>query len=371
MLKVGITGQSGFVGSHLFNLLGLKEGITRIPFNDDYFSESSSMDEFVSQCDVIVHLAALNRHPEPEVLYKTNIDLISKLISSMVLTKSTPHVIFSSSTQEELDNLYGRSKKDGRILLEKWARENGAKFSALIIPNVFGPFGKPFYNSVVATFCYQLTHGGVPQIHVDGTLKLIYINELVEQVFRVISGDEVSSPHYLSYTSEKKVSEILGQLNVFKEYYFEKGIIPNLISSFEINLFNTYRSFIDNSSFFPVKLVQNTDERGTFVEILRLGDGGQISFSTTKPGITRGNHYHTRKIERFAVIRGKARIQLRQIGTDEIQEFFLDGHEPSYVDMPVWVTHNITNIGDDELYTIFWINEWYDPDDPDTYFEKV
>lgn len=124
-------------------------------------------------------------------------------------------------------------------------------------------------------------------------------------------------------------------------------------------------------SHFPVKLVPHADSRGVFVETLKLGMGGQVSFSTTVPGITRGNHYHTRKIERFTVIRGKARIQLRKVGTDEVLDFELDGSEPSYVDMPVWYTHNITNTGDEELYTQFWINEWYDPEDGDTYYETV
>lgn len=371
MLKVGITGQSGFVGSHLFNFLGLKSTVERVPFHDDLFSDEERFLEFVGSCDVIVHLAAMNRHDDPEVLYNTNIDLVKKLISGIETTGNKPHVIFSSSTQEELDNLYGRSKRDGRQMLEKWSSAGGARFTAMVIPNVFGPFGKPFYNSVVATFSHLLTHGGEPQIHVDGDLRLIYVNELVEQIFKVITS-EVDDPFFrVPHTSEKKVSAILELLNNYKNLYLDKGIIPQLESAFEINLFNTYRSFIENASHFPVSLVQHTDDRGTFVETIKLGTGGQVSFSTTKPGITRGNHFHTRKIERFAVIRGKAKIQLRQIGTDTVQEFFLDGEQPSYVDMPVWVTHNITNTGDEELFTIFWINEWFDPNDPDTYFEKV
>ena len=128
---------------------------------------------------------------------------------------------------------------------------------------------------------------------------------------------------------------------------------------------------MDTASFFQVKLIQQADTRGVFLETKKLGVGGQVSFSTTVPGITRGNHYHTRKIERFTVIKGKARIQLRKIGTDEVLDFYLDGKEPSYVDMPIWYTHNITNIGSKELYTQFWINEWYNPEDGDTYFEEV
>ena len=167
------------------------------------------------------------------------------------------------------------------------------------------------------------------------------------------------------------MTEILTLLQSFKAQYVEKGIVPNLTDPFERNLFNTFVCYIDHESYFPFKLKLNTDERGSFVETVKLNSGGQVSFSTTKPGITRGNHFHTRKAERFAVIRGKAKIEFRRIGTDKVLSFDLDGGEPSYVDMPVWYTHKITNTGQDDLYTLFWINESYDPADPDTFFEQV
>lgn len=146
--------------------------------------------------------------------------------------------------------------------------------------------------------------------------------------------------------------------------------MPSLEDPFEKALFNTFTSFIPKD-YFPKKFIKHTDDRGAFVEIMRANTPGQTSFSTTVPGITRGNHYHTRKVERFAVIKGQARIQLRKINTDEIVEYFLDGDEPAYVDMPIWYTHNISNVGNSELITLFWINEPYDPNDPDTYFETV
>jgi UDP-2-acetamido-2,6-beta-L-arabino-hexul-4-ose reductase len=144
-----------------------------------------------------------------------------------------------------------------------------------------------------------------------------------------------------------------------------------LDGTFERNLFNTFLCYINHESFFPFQLKLNTDERGSFIETVKLNSGGQVSFSTTVPGITRGNHFHTRKAERFAVIKGKARIDIRKIGTEKILSFELDGRQPSFVDMPIWFTHNITNIGDDELYTIFWINEHFNSEDTDTFFEKV
>lgn len=379
MIKVGITGQTGFIGTHLYNFFGLKKvEVIRIPFLDEYFNNSEMLGSFVSQCDVIIHLAALNRHNNPQTIYDTNILLVHKLIAAMEKTGSRPHVLFASSTQEERDNMFGKSKREGRDMLAAWAEKYNTAFTGLIIPNVFGPFGNPYYNSVVATFCHQVTHNEQPKIELDAALKMIYIGELVNIIYEIISsqrsaviGQRSQKKYLVTHTYEKKVSEILEQVIRFNTEYCEKGIFPEIHDLFELNLFNTFRCYMDIPGHYPVKLSINTDDRGTFVETIKTQLGGQVSFSTTKPGITRGNHFHTRKIERFAVIKGRARIQLRRIGTSEIINFDLNGNEPSYVDMPILYTHNITNTGEDELYTIFWINEFFDPNNPDTYFEEV
>jgi len=376
MLRIGITGQAGFVGTHLYNELGLLPDVERVPFEDAFFQSEEKLQAFVKQCDVIVHLAAMNRHDDLEVLYQTNIALCKQLITAMEATKSAPHVLFSSSTQEERDNLYGKSKRDGRELFVEWAKRNDASFTGMVVPNVYGPFGRPNYNSFVATFCYKLTHGETPEVLVDSPVQLIFVGSLCEHIISKIKTVKALSIPTIErdevpYDFEKKVTDLLSLFLHFKTFYFDQGIIPKLKDRDEVNLFNTFRSYIDQASHFPVKLVQHADARGIFVETIKLGIGGQVSFSTTVPGITRGNHYHTRKVERFTVIKGKARIQLRKIGTDEVLNFYLDGNEPAYVDMPIWYTHNITNIGEDELYTQFWINEWYSPEDGDTYFEEV
>lgn len=375
MIKVGITGQSGFVGSHLYNEFGLlSDLIARVPFEDSFFDGEVQLRDFVKQCDVIVHLSAMNRHPDAQVIYDTNIRLVKQLITAMEAEKTTPHVLFSSSTQEERDNEYGKSKREGRELLEQWAKRNGASFTGMVVPNVYGPFGRPNYNSFIATFCHKLTHGEQPEVLQDGDVRLIYVGSLCKHIIDKIQSIHVSKfpaieRDEVPFDFEKKVTEILTLLNGYKELYFDKGFIPILKDREEVNLFNTFRCYIDYATHFPVKLVQHVDPRGVFVETIKLGVGGQVSFSTTVPGITRGNHYHSRKIERFTVIKGKAQIQLRRIGTEEVLNFYLDGSEPSYVDMPVWYTHNMTNIGNEELYTQFWINEWYNQEDGDTYFE--
>jgi len=372
LITVGITGQSGFLGTHLYNTLGLyPDKFKRIPFEDSYFEDLNKLSSFVKLCDVVIHLAAVNRHNDPEFIYQTNIDLVKRLVTALDKSGNRPHLLISSSIQEDVDNLYGRSKKEGREFLANWAEKKDSMFTGLVFPNIFGPFGNPHYNSFIATFSHQLTHNERPKIEIDKNVPLIYVAEAVKIFLDAILRKIDNKEYRINHTTARKVTDILELIKSFKASYFDNGIIPELKDQFELNLFNTFRSYIDIKQQNPVLLELNTDDRGSFVEMLKSSPGGQFSFSTTKPGIARGNHFHIRKIERFVVIKGKAKIQLRRIGTVEVLDFYLSGDEPSYVDMPIWYTHNITNIGDEELYTLFWINEFYDPHDPDTFFEEV
>jgi UDP-2-acetamido-2,6-beta-L-arabino-hexul-4-ose reductase len=371
MIKVGVTGSNGFIGWHLCRTLELESlKFELIEFNRDWFYENSKLDLFVSKCHIIVHLAGLNRHSEEITIYNTNVGLAERLIESFKRTKFKGQIIFSSSIQEERGNTFGNSKKVARELFANWANKYNAIFHGVLIPNVFGPFGIPFYNSVISTFCHQLINNQYPRIETDAMLKLLYVNNLVKKIIDLFHN-EANDNVAIGHTDTYMVSEILELLIQFKNKYFDNGEIPTFNNQFEINLFNTFRSYINLNTQFPIKYKNNIDERGNFIELIRLETGGQVSFSSTKPEITRGNHFHTRKIERFSVIKGKALIQLRKIGTKEVFDYYLSGDEPSYVDMPIWYTHNIRNIGEEELYTIFWINEFFDNKDPDTYFEKV
>ena len=371
MLKIGVTGANGFIGWHLCKTLSLElNKFEVVEFQRNWFNDNIKLDLFVSKCDIIVHLAGLNRHSEQDLISNINISLAQKLIESFYRTSFKGQLLFSSSIQEDRNNIFGNSKKAARELFTKWAIDSGAKFIGLIIPNVFGAFGVPFYNSVISTFCHQLVNDENPIIETDAKLNLIYINDLIKQIIELFDTNSECTINIIN-TDSYNVSEILQILLKFKVRYFENGQLPDFKNQFEINLFNTFRSYFDLNNHFPVKYKNNIDERGNFVEIIKLSSGGQVSFSTTKPGITRGNHFHTRKIERFVVIKGKALIQLRKIGTDKVFNFYLDGAEPAYVDMPIWYTHNIKNIGEDILYTNFWINEFYDSKDPDTFMENV
>ena len=368
--KVGITGQAGFIGSHLANFLMLHpDFIDIIPFQRDYFAKSELLDDFVSKCDVVIHTAGVNRGP-PDDVHKGNIRLATILKEALERVRNKPHLIFLSSTQEEQDNPYGASKKKAREILAHWAVQNNAHFAGLIVPNVFGPFCRPFYNSVIATFCYQVTHKENPKIIEDNKLSLIYVNELVEIIGDIIKNS-VNNNHFLvEPNAEVKVSKILRILNNYSQVYFKKYQIPNLKDGFEISLFNTFRSYLDYN-FFPVLLAKHTDVRGYLCEIIKSDVSGQVFYSHTKPGITRGNHFHRRKIERFCVIEGEGVIRLRRKGTTKIHEYKINGHTPSVIDIPIWHVHNITNIGKNDLCTLFWSNEIFDYNNSDTYFEEV
>lgn len=371
-IKIGITGQSGFVGKHLSNNIRfINSNYSLVNFEDSWFENTKKLDSFVEESDIIVHLSGVNRSESEKFIYDRNIELSNILINSLKKSKTKTHLLFSSSIQEDQDNLYGKSKKICRENFSKWANNTKNNFTGLLIPNLFGPFGKPNYNSVVATFCSKLINNESPVILIDKKIKLLYVQDLCDKIIDIIDKKIDKHKMKLSFSKEIKVSEILELLNNFKINYIENGIIPPIKSDFQLNLFNTFRSYINHSKFFPINYKVNSDERGSFVELVKSNIQGQFSFSSTNPGFVRGNHFHTRKIERFSVISGKALIQIRRIDSDKIISFEIDGSKPSFVDMPIWYTHNIKNIGNTELITNFWINEFFNPNDMDTYFYKV
>ena len=368
-MKISITGQNGFIGSHLLNHLSYKrDNFEIIDFQKSFFNDEKSLDKITSNVDVIVHLAGLNRNKDDKFLYKENLRLTETLISSIKRTNFKGKIIFASSIQEDSSTAYGKSKRDSSLKFQNALKENQFKFSSLLIPNVFGPFCKPFYNSFIATFSDMIIKNKHVDI-VESKVKLIYIDNLIK-----IIEDAINSSTILINVKEDitiTVSKTLNLLKEFKYQYFDDGTIPELDSEFKFNLFNTFVSYIQFEDFFPKKHKLNKDKRGVFSEIIKSNINGQFSFSTTNKGIQRGNHFHTRKIERFSVISGTAIIELRRIGSKKKYIYKLNGDEPSYVDMPVWHTHNIKNIGDTTLITLFWINEFYNDKDPDTFFEKV
>ncbi len=370
MKSIGITGQAGFIGTHLFNYLSLCN-YNLIPFKDSYFDDDLKLDQFCGECDVIVHLAGVNRHFSDDYIFSKNIELTDKLINACERTGKTEHILFSSSTQESNDSVYGSAKKECRDKWINWSKRTNKKFTGMVIPNVFGPYGNPFYNSVVATFSHQILHGEVPEIIVDSQIDLIYVNKLVERINLLILNHDNTHELLIDKQYTVSVSDLLSKLNRFYKSYIQKNSVPDISNQFSLDLFNTFRGYVDLKTFFPVELKINADERGQFTQLIKTGSGGQFSFSTTMPGITRGNHYHTRKVERFMVLSGEAEIKLRKVNSDIVYTYKLSSECPAFVDMPIWYTHNITNVGRNELITAFWINEQYNVNNPDTYWQEV
>jgi UDP-2-acetamido-2,6-beta-L-arabino-hexul-4-ose reductase len=369
--KIGITGHNGFLGSHLKNHIRYQyDNFDIIDFDRSFFESENDLSVFIKSCDVIVHLAGLNRHNSKDEILKTNIKLAETLGSSLLKNQFKGCLIFSSSIQEYYQTPYGKSKKRAGDVLTKAAISSGFTLIHMIIPNIFGPFGKPNFNSFISTFSHKLILGETPEIIKDDNIPLIYVESVVNHILNQIDHKGIHKIEIPKET-EKRVSEILGELKNFHQTYINEGFIPKLENIFDIQLFNTFRSALDYSKYFPKSYMLHIDERGHFSELIRSHSQSQQSYSITKPGVTRGNHFHTRKIERFSVIKGEATIQMRKIGTKKSMQFKLMGEKPSYVDMPVWTTHNITNTGKEDLITIFWINEHYNQNDPDVYFEKV
>tara|TARA_B110000977_G_scaffold64573_1_gene87919 strand:+ start:301 stop:1413 length:1113 start_codon:yes stop_codon:yes gene_type:complete len=370
-LKIGITGQNGFIGYHLTQTIKYTQrDYTLVPFQKSFFEEEDSFNNFVSSCDVIVHLAGVNRAKTDQDLYTANIKINSALKKGLINANFKGHLLFASSSQENGHSIYGKAKKESRVLLENTINSLGGKFTGLIIPNVFGPFCKPNYNSFVATFCSKILNNEAPEVIQDANVPLLYVGNLIEQILELIREPKGSLIE-IQPDLEVKVTEVLALLNTFIDSYLDSNTIPSLQTPFELQLFNTFRSYLDVENRYPFLLEKHSDERGFFSEIIRTDIGGQFSYSTTLPGITRGNHFHTRKIERFIVIEGKAKISMRKIGSSKVYDYILDGEKSCYVDMPIWFTHNITNIGATPLITAFWINEAYNAEDADTYFENV
>ena len=372
-MNILITGNKGFIGQHLVNNLKYinSSNFEVLQFSNEDFKKPSLLDDKVKKSSVIVHLAGLNRHENQSEIYNVNVHISKELLSSIKRVGFKGKLIFTSSIQESLNNSYGKSKKDSRNLFIKESKLNGFIFSGLVLPNVYGPFGKPNYNSFIPTFCQKILNGKKVEIFENAKVQLIYIDAVIDLIINEIESRDSNFEVQVNPEKTISVNEVKEILIEFKKEYVDNNTIPNLESDFKLNLFNTFRSFINIQDFFPIRYKDNIDERGNFIEILRSNSKGQYSYSTTKPNITRGNHFHTKKIERFSVIKGDSLIKLRKIGTDEIIEFKLSGDNPSFIDMPVWYTHNISNIGDEELVTLFWINEPYDFKNPDTYLEKV
>ena len=365
-MRIGVTGANGLVGWHTRCYLGTQPDIEVLACDRAQFGDDGFMDRFVRDCDAIVHLAGMNRGDDQE-LARTNVWLAERLVAFAERSGSRPHVVYSSSTHEERDTPYGRSKRRAGEILLQWSEKVGGRATVLVLPHVFGEGGRPFYNSVVSTFCHQLANQEEPTVQVDGELELLHAQDVARVARESIREGITGTRRILG--EPLGVSALLERLRAMASTY-RSMVVPPLDRALDVRLFNTYRSYLFPKQY-PLRFKLHTDPRGSLFECVRTLHGGQCFVSTTKPGITRGNHFHTRKFERFAVIGGEAVIRLRRLYDDSVHEFAVRGDEPVAIDMPTLHTHSIENTGSGELTTLFWSHEFFDPADPDTFQEPV
>ncbi len=366
MARIGITGAAGQLGRYTRARLERHHGMEVLAADRTTFADRALLERFASHCDVIVHLAGVNRATEDEVR-EGNLALGRAVVEACRAAGRGPDMIYSSSIQRDGESVYGKAKAAVADELRAFCEASGSVFTELVLPNLFGEFTRPFYNSFVGTFCHQIGQGQQPSINADSPIALMHYQTAADVVAEAIvsRAGGVVRPE----GTPTSVGTVAAKLAAFEADY-GAGVFPDLRDDFDLKLFNTYRSYLYPERY-PVKLVRHADARGSFFECIRERNGGQTSFSTTVPGITRGNHFHFDKIERFLVVGGKARISIRKMYTDDVRHFDVTGDEPCYIDMPTLHTHNITNTGEGELVTLFWTHDLFDPKAPDTYAESV
>ena len=378
-----MTGANGFVGRNLVSQLeNIGSGKARnyaIAGEElhvlcyDVDSDPAALEEYCRRADFVFNLAGVNRPEDPSEFMKGNFGFASLLLDTLKKCGNSCPVMISSSTQAALDNPYGESKRAGEELLFEYGRETGAKVLVYRFPNVFGKWCRPNYNSAVATFCHNIAHGLPIRVNDPSVvMHLVYIDDVVDELIGALSGDEHRAGAFceVPVVHEITLGGIVDLLYSFRDMQQDLEV-PDLGDAFAKKLYSTYLSYLPKERFcYPLKM--NVDNRGSFTEIIRTPDRGQFSVNISKPGITKGEHWHHTKNEKFVVVSGHGLVQLRKIGTDEVINFEVCGEKMEVVEMIPGYTHNIINLSDTEdLVTFMWANEAFNPERPDTYFEPV
>lgn len=363
MTTIGVTGSAGFFGWHLRCRLFTFD-MDWVEADRSIFADPSALDAFVSKADVVVHLAGVNRAASDDQIMDGNLGLAQAIVDARARTGASFDLIYANSIKAADPGPYGESKAGAADLLENDARRAGNRFADIRFPHLFGEFGQPFYNSAVTTFAHQLAKGEESQVN-DGQLELLHAQDASQIIMDAIANrtDGGIWPQG-RLISVPEVYETMARLANYGKT--AAGTFPLLADEFEQRLFNTIRSQMWPGAY-PIPLVRHADNRGAFFEAARAWGQGQTSISTTASGVTRGEHYHLAKIERFVVVGGEALIRVRRLFSDETHEFPVCGEEPVAIDMPPLCTHDIINTGQKELATLFWSHDHFDPTNGDTY----
>lgn len=367
-MKVVITGGHGFLGWHTACRLRTLHGIEPVRLGRAEMNEPDALADAVAGADAVLHLAGVNRAETDDAVRSGNVDLAQRVGDAIIASGAAPRLVYANSIQAREDNAYGRGKAEASQLLSETVARSGGSYTDVLLPNLFGEHGRPRYNSFVATFCHLVANGEKPTVTEDKEVPLLHVQAASAALIEAMQSDRtgVVEPH----ARPRMVSDVLATIVEFHELY-QRGEIPPLVDDFAVDLFNTYRSYTFPEQF-PRFASVHADDRGDLFETVRSHGGtGQSFVSTTRPGQTRGEHFHLRKVERFYVVRGTAEISLRRLLDDEVVRFTIGGDRPGYVDMPTLWVHNITNVGHDDLVTVFWADQLLDPDNPDQFPERV
>ncbi len=371
-MKVLVTGAKGFIGKNLIARLNAKEDIEVYEYDID--TAPSLLSAYCKDCDFVFNLAGINRPEHEEEFMEGNFGFASTLVDTLKREGNKCPIMNSSSIQALLENPYGVSKKAGEDMMFRYGEDNGVDVFIYRFPNVFGKWCRPNYNSAVATFCHNIANDLPIKVNDRSTLMhLVYIDDVVDELLQALD----MHPHvntdgycYVPTVYEATLGEIVNLLYSFKESRLNK-VIPDMTEgSFEKKLYATYLSYLPRDKFsYPLDM--HIDERGSFTELFKSVDRGQVSVNISKPGIAKGNHWHNTKNEKFVVVSGKALIRFRKHGESEITEYHVSGDKLEVVDIPTGYTHSIINEGDTDLVTIMWSNECFNPGRPDTTYEEV
>lgn len=369
-----ITGSGGFVGKNLVAELRNRGYENLLLFDLD--TPKEMLAEYARQAQFVFHLAGVNRPKDPSEFYSGNRGLTEELLHLLAQAGNQAPVLITSSIQAELDNDYGKSKREAEELLFAHERATGAPALVYRLPGVFGKWCRPSYNSVVSTFCHNIAHGLPIEVRDPAySLPLVYIDDVVHTFISAMEEGAVRDraiPGFCHLTCDV-YTVTLGRLAEQIEQFRDSRktlAVPDMGDAFSRKLYATYLSYLPEDSF-SYPLAMHCDERGSFTEFLRTPERGQVSVNISRPGIVKGNHWHHTKNEKFLVVKGQGIIRFRKIGTDKVISYPVSGEKLEVVDIPTGYTHNIENVGDGEMVTVMWANEPFDPQHPDTFFEKV
>lgn len=369
-MKILVTGAKGFIGKNLIEHLK-NHGYHDI-YEYDVDTNLSLLKDFCNDAEFVYHLAGINRPTDQREFMEGNFEFTSLLLGTLSSLNNKCPVMLSSSIQAELNNPYGESKKAGEELLLDYGRKTGAQVLVYRFPNVFGKWSRPNYNSAIATFCYNIARGLPITVNDPQTVvNLVYIDDVVEELIRALSGNENREGDYctVSPVYKKNLGEITDLINGFKQSR-NNLYIPDMGDAFTLKLYSTYLTYLPEQDFsYTLKMHEN--DRGSFTEFLKSSNRGQVSVNIIKPGTVKGNHWHHTKNEKFLVVCGIGVIRFRRIDGSEVIEYHVRGEKMEVVDIPPGYTHNIENLGNEDMVVLVWANEIYNPEKQDTYQMEV